>query len=258
MNENAHNPMDYIEIDKDKPWLTGRTPNGYWKVERHRLMAIKWLFEERLQWTDEDIKKHFVTKTIHQNKLTGLLKYFTRVENISSSYHFVDLYTNGRVKPWELIRAPQGMYHDPTFQKDAIHWLFEEKLKWSDNDFKQKLSKEIFVENGFSNFLYYYDSYFHIMEFAYPGRFKPWEVMGYVHDGYWSDKENRRDAIYWLLKQLDMPLDEFISSPLSSLAWREKFQSYNLGGLYDEYRNSCSNLKKDLFPEYFTEGANDQ
>lgn len=257
MTDKTHNPMDYIEIDKDKPWLTGKTPNGYWKVERHRLMAIKWLFEERLQWTEEDIKERFDHRTIHQNKLSGLYKHFVRNENITTAYHFVKLYTSGRIKPWELNRTPKECFKDPQLHKKAIRWFFEEKLKWTDEDFKQKLSKETFLDNGFSNYLYYHNSYFDIVEFAYPGRFNPWEVMGYVHDGYWNDKEHGRDAIQWLVQKLDITLEQFLSSP-NSIVFREELKKHNLYGLFQEYDSNLTTLKETLFPEYFTKGANDQ
>ena len=64
--------------------------------------------------------------------------------------------------------------------REATIWLIEEKLKWSDDDIKEKLSANIFEKNslgGMLAILFNDNSYFAI-ENAYPGKFKPWELSG--------------------------------------------------------------------------------
>lgn len=43
---------------KFKEWEFALPPRSFWMTPENRVKAIKWLFEEKLQWTDDDIKKN--------------------------------------------------------------------------------------------------------------------------------------------------------------------------------------------------------
>lgn len=170
-------PYKAIELTypgRFKPWEFKMSPGGVWDSDENKLEAIKWLVEEKLKFNDDDIKRYFSAKLISENGLRGLLKNFK-----SSPYLLLDFAYPGRFKPWELSQSPNNTWGSNEIKVEAIKWLIEERLKFSDDDIRHKLSNKVFKENGLSGLLYQFgNSYYAAIDFAYPGRFKREEFKG--------------------------------------------------------------------------------
>jgi len=71
---------------------------------------------------------------------------------VKSPYNIINLVYPNRFKPWEFKRVPMN-YWTVEIGIEAIKWLFEVKLRWSESDIKEKLSRNIFLENGLNGML---------------------------------------------------------------------------------------------------------
>ena len=232
-----------IEVDEMKPWLHGPVPVGYWTIERNRRMALTWLFQVQLQWNDEDIKQKTKKKIFSENKLLGLLK--TQFQ--SSPYKAIEFYTNGRIKPWEMRITPMSYFDSEENQIHAIKWLFEEKLQWNENDFKTKVKRDIFDNNGIASLLSRYDNYFEVIDLAYPKRFFPWEILTAVPNGFWHIKENRIKALQWLFyTELKWSEEEVIKRMN-----REVFRKSEIDGLFQYYNGNLNEVIQELYGDTY-------
>ncbi|PGK51691.1 hypothetical protein CN918_28260 [Priestia megaterium] len=245
-NSDEKIPVDYIEISDYKPWLTGNTPKGYWADDRNKLMALKWLFEEKLKWDYSDIREKMNNQVLTDNKLQGLKARLGK-ENDGKQhiYDLISLYSNGEIKPWELKRFSKNYFKDKQKQIDAVYWLFEQKLQWTDKEFKERrINKSLFIQNGFGALLDIYDDCFDIVRLVYRNRFKPWEIMQTLPETFWAEKENSKKVIFWFCTESNILLQDFIEHTTTA-----DLVKAGLKGLVDYYRD-INELKIRLFPEF--------
>lgn len=195
--------------DKFKPWELNCVSQGYWTIETG-IAATKWLVEEKLKWTYEDIKQKLSRNVFKQNGLDGM---FLMVFNCST-YKAINYTYPGRFKPWELNCVPKKYWTIET-GTESTKWLIEEKLKWTDEDIKQNLSAETFKENGLGIMLVqmFKSSPYKAINATYPSRFKPWELKS-VSKGYWTI-ETGIEATKWLIETKLKWTDEDVKQKLS-------------------------------------------
>ena len=55
-------------------------------------------------------------------------------------------------KEWELKNTPGNFWNEETGIQ-ATRWLIEEKLKWNNNDIKEKISQKVFIDNELSGMI---------------------------------------------------------------------------------------------------------
>lgn len=178
-----------------------RFPAGFWSEEGNIERAIeitKYFFEKILEYSREDICTKLDTQTFYKHCLCGMIK---NVFN-NSVFKTVDAAYPGEYKPWELKRTHSNCWNSKQRGKEAICWLIEEKLRWSDKQVCDNLTLEIFKNNGLSGMMsmLYNDSPYLAIESAYPGKYKPWELpQGYI--GIWEKEERKVEAIRWLIEE---------------------------------------------------------
>ena len=148
------NGSPYLAIEnaypgKFKPWELPSVPKKIWNVETAKEATI-WLIEEKLKWSDEDIKEKLSANTFIKNSLGGML---TILFN-NSPYLAIENAYPGKFKPWEVARVSKKFWNMET-AREATIWLIEEKLKWSDEDVKEKLTLNTFKENSLKSMLNY-------------------------------------------------------------------------------------------------------
>ncbi|SHH23863.1 hypothetical protein [Clostridium grantii] len=118
--------------EKDfKPWDLVNAPNYYWQGEKGKenaIAATKWLLEEKLKWSYEDIIENLNHQIFIDNNLLGMLK---KAFN-ASLYIAMESTYPGQFKKWELgthvVNGSWNKYEGIL----AVKWLLEDKLKWSD------------------------------------------------------------------------------------------------------------------------------
>lgn len=213
--------INSVYPDKFKPWDLKRVPNSYWTLERG-IEATKWLIEEKLKWSDDDIKEKLTERTFFKYGLGGMIGTL----HDSSTFKAFNLAYPNKFKPWELKQVP-NFYWALEKGIEATKWLIEEKLKWSDDDIRKKLSSRLFCNHrlgGMINLLYG-NSAFEAINSAYPNRFKPWELNSTPKD-YWT-LETGREATKWLVEiKLNESTGNIVNLPSS-----RTFKRNGLGGM---------------------------
>ena len=194
---------------KFKPWEFSKVPKNFWNMETAK-EATMWLIEEKLKWSDEDLRRNLSQNTFKENSLTSINSLFN-----GSPYLAIENAYPGKFKPWEFKRIPNNFWNLKT-AREATIWLIEEKLKWSDDDIRHRLSKSIFRKNSLGGMLavLFNDSPYRAIENAYPGKFKPWELPS-VPKKIWN-VETAREATIWLIEEKLKWSDEDVKEKLSA------------------------------------------
>ena len=228
------NGSPYLAIEnaypgKFKPWELPSVPKKNWNVKTAREATI-WLIEEKLKWSDEDVRRNLSKNTFKENSLRGMLNLLFN----GSPYLAIENAYPGKFKAWEFAKVSKNFWNLKTASEATI-WLIEEKLKWSDEDVRRNLSKNTFKENslrGMLNLLFNGSPYLAI-ENAYPGKFKAWEFAK-VSKNFWNLK-TASEATIWLIEEKLKWSDEDVRRNLSQNTFKEN----SLRGMLDVLFN-CS------------------
>ena len=183
-----------------KPWDFVNSPNSYWQGEegrQHGIEAIRWLFEEKLEWTEEEIKKNGQS-VFAENDLIGMI----RIAFDSNMFEAINAAYPGRFKPWEIGLHVPNSYWTKEKGIQAVKWLIEEKLQWNEEEVKQNLTKSIFKEHGLYGMIQrcFESSPYQALNETYPGRYKPWSFAR-PPMGYWTE-ETCFEAFRWLVEEV--------------------------------------------------------
>ena len=206
-------------------------PSGTWKCdekyENAKNVTIT-LIESVLKWTYEDIRNKL---TLNIFKKYSVLSMLVKVFN-GSPYLAIENAYPGKFKPWELPCVSNSFWNLKT-AKEATIWLIEEKLKWNDEDVKQKLSLNIFRQyslTGMLNYLFNNSPYLAI-DNAYPGKFKAWEFSK-VPNNFWNLK-TAKEVTIWLIEEKLKWDDEDLKQNLSANTFKENSLACMLNLLFN-------------------------
>lgn len=218
-------------------------PSGFWSkkdgVRVNAIICVKYLFEEILEWSDEDIKNNFKTNILRQYKLYGLLELYNSAFSLLN-----DVYPN-KFYPWEMRCVPMGYWNNRDNRKKAITWLYR-KLNINSKNIKKEFTVKNFQKYGLGALLEskYRNRPFLALNEIYPNKYKVWEVSR-VSRGYWLNIENCRMATLWLINELDLSDDE-LNQKLS----KELFYKYGLGSMLKiAYKDSPYLAIYDILPK---------
>lgn len=173
-------------------------PRGFWEKPEafHSAKEITlYLFEERLKWSNEEIKKSLNQNTFFDNKLRGMLN--TLFKN--SPYEALNNAYPDKFKEWELPITPWNFWNEKTAY-ELVKWLIEKKYKWSSDEIKKNFSKTSLIKLGYDRAMdFIKEDTYGIIEKLYPGKYKPWELKQ-VAINYWTE-ETMAAAIKWLIEE---------------------------------------------------------
>ncbi|WP_298845936.1 hypothetical protein [uncultured Clostridium sp.] len=221
-----------------------RFPKGFWlrpDAEKNAIEVTKYLLENVLNFTDEQIKTKITNEFFRIHRLSGMLHI---VFNCSTYKAINTVYLN-KFKPWELICVPQS-YWTSQSAIQSTKWLIEERLKYSEIDIKKHLTLNIFTKNGLGGMVQtiYNNSSFKAISLAYPGKFKPWELIN-VPNGYWNVAIGI-EAIKWLIEDILKlsPQEAVLKVNLTII------NKYKLSNVVDRcFEGSYKKAIKTAFPE---------
>lgn len=224
----------------------GRFPNGIWKrpdAKENAKKCVRYLIEDKLQWSEENIKENLSVKTFRAYKLFPML-----CECFDSSPYkaICSIYPN-KFKQWEF-RIVSNNYWNKEHGIEATKCLIEEKLKLTDKELKEQLSVKLFIDNDLANMLNscFENSPWKAIEATYPNRFKPWEFSS-IPRSYWN-KENSIKATRWLIEEKLKLSDEQIKESISTKIFRDN----NLGGMLSmRYNSSPWDAINTVYPGRF-------
>ncbi|CDG01096.1 Putative Uncharacterized protein [Clostridium chauvoei JF4335] len=174
-------------------------PRGFWKrteAKQDAAILTRYLIEEILMWSDEELKEKLRFIVLKEYKLSGMVE---KVFNYSI-FNLVNNAYPDKFRPWELSKVENNYWNENTCM-EALKWLFEEKLKWSIDEIKNNLTGEIFIENKLNGMFskIFNGSPYEVVNFVYPNQIKPWELKQ-VPNNYWNSNTTK-EAIDWLLEQ---------------------------------------------------------
>ena len=220
------NGSPYLAIEnaypgKFKPWELPSVPKKNWNVKTAREATI-WLIEEKLKWSDEDVRRNLSKNTFKENSLRGMLNLLFN----GSPYLAIENAYPRKFKAWEFSKTSKKFWNLKT-AREATTWLIEEKLKWSNEDVKKKLTRNIFIQNSLGGMLtiLFNNSPYLAIENAYSGKFKAWEFAK-VSNHFWNLK-TAKEATIWLIEEKLKWSDEDVKQKLSL----NTFKQYSLTGM---------------------------
>lgn len=189
-------------------WDFVNAPNDYWQGEKGRenaIAATKWLIEEKLKWSENEIIENLTQNAFTENNLLGMLK---KAFNCNL-FEAIDATYPGKFKKWEIGVHVKNDYWNKDEGILAVKWLIEHKLKWNDKDIKENYSKQIYQDNNLYGMIQscFNSSPFEAINSAYPNRFKEWQLPN-VPRNFWNSKENCINATIWLIEEklkIDIP-----------------------------------------------------
>ena len=166
--------IDIIEMYKEILKGTRKKfVNGTWQrpdAITNSIKVTKYLIEERLKLTDEEIKEQLSVNLFKDNNLYGMLNSCFK----DSPYQAINETYPNKFKEWEFKSVPTSFW---TKEKgiEATKWLIEEKLKLTDEELKEQLSSNLFKDNKLSGMLNYCfnGSPYQAINETYPNKFKP-------------------------------------------------------------------------------------
>lgn len=235
-NGSPYEAINLAYPNKFKPWEFKMSPMGIWKDKDNIIKATKWLIEDKLKLTDEELKECLSQKLFYENGLRGMLGVLK-----DSPYEAINLAYPNKFKPWEFKQVSNNYWDDKHNGIKAVKWLIEEKLQLADEELKKILSYEIFTNYGLKGMIMqcFNDSPYEAINLAYPNKFKEWEFNNSPIN-YWT-VENGIKATKWLIEDvLKLNKDE-----LSTIN-RQTFIDYGLGGmLYICFNNNPQKAIKE-------------
>lgn len=222
-------------------------PNGTWmrpdSLENAK-KCIKYLIEDKLKFTDEEIKNSISIIFYARFKLAGMLRMCFN----NSPYSAINIIYPNRFKPWEFAFVAKNYWKSEESCITATKWLVEEKLHLSDKELKNNLSFALFKYNNLKGMLtcHFNNSPFEAINLAYPNKFKPWEFTR-CSKKYWT-KETAVEATRWLVEEKLHLSDDEIKENLSNRLSIDN----GLGGMiHIIYNYSLFNAINEAYPNKF-------
>ncbi|MBQ3420478.1 MAG: hypothetical protein IJH34_02165, partial [Romboutsia sp.] len=141
--------INSIYPNKYKEWDFKITRNRYWRNKENGKKATKWLIEEKLKLSDEEIEEKVSKILFTEHGLNGMLQYCFN----GSPYEAINSVYPNKYKEWDFKMVPQGYWKDKENGIKATKWLIEEKLKLNDEELKEQLSIQLFKKNRLGGML---------------------------------------------------------------------------------------------------------
>jgi len=194
-NSSPFQALNALYPNQFREWELHYAPNKFW-TEETGIQATRWLVEEKLKWTENDIKEKLMKQVFCDNELGGML----RILYGNSVWRAVNQSYPSKFKEWELQTTHNNFWNETTGIK-ATKWLIEEKLKWTETDIKEKITYKIFCNNGLGGMLFgvYHGSPWQAINAAYPNQFKEWE-MPMAPLKFWNEETGIR-AVKWVIEE---------------------------------------------------------
>lgn len=219
-----------------KPWELSCVPNKVWEDKNNRILAMDWLINTKLKWTDNDIVNKYNSQVLIDNNLGGLLSI-----SKGNAFLLLEEYAPNKFKESDFKDVNYYILYwkDKKNRIADIKNMIEDVLKWDETQVKQNLSIKTFKENNLDILLrYYYDNNPHnALQEAYPHKYLPWDLSS-LPSCYWNEKKNRVKAVKWLFEiKLDWSIEDikqkvnksvFEDNGLATLLWKNKDGIYSV------------------------------
>ena len=223
-NDSPFEAIDAAYPGRFKPYQMYMTPQGYWNDRENGIEAIKWLIDEKLRLSDDEIVDYISQEFFKQHNLKGMLLHCFN----GSPFEAINAAYPNRFKPSDLKNMPREKYDTHEKYIENVKWLVEKKLKLSDDELLNIASVEMFEENNLRKTLNHFSgSPFKAINAAYPGKYKFFQFKNITIApvGFWKNQSNCVEVIKWLIEEKLRLSDDELMASLS----KEFFSKHNLG-----------------------------
>ncbi len=225
--------------DTDRPWLTGRVPDGYWHSRPNRLHYLDWLGRRLGFVAPDDWYRLRNIHFIHNHGSTLLQKIY----GSSVQTAMRDFLPGRDWIPWLFASTPRGFWKEARNRREYMTWL-EQRIGITSPEDWYGVSLAVFAEHGGSGLLvnYFQGSLLSALhEYLPTYDWKPW-LFSKVPNGFWTLPNNRRRYFEWLADRYGLHgLDDW-----KALTRRAIHDSSGATLLCDQYAGSLGRLIEDV------------
>ncbi|HEY9072370.1 MAG TPA: GspE/PulE family protein [Candidatus Ozemobacteraceae bacterium] len=195
--------IDTVLPGRYKPWQFGEAETWLASgelAERTR-EALEWLITVKLGCSRGDLPQMLTAEAMRECGLESLLR-----KHGNSVFKMVQSIYPGIFQPWQFVDEEAVIwFREDRYEiaRTATRWLIETRLAIPVEEVPKRLSLRDFHQNNLSKLLDLFNqNLFHVVDNAYPNKFKPWE---YAEQGdLWraaDGLEKAREATLWLIDE---------------------------------------------------------
>lgn len=243
---------DYV-ITEYKRRLAGEThafPRGFFSDDPQKIhgkILTRYLVEEILQYTGDEVLEKIRKKAFQDYKLGGMLNLCYRS---SPAEAIMDAYPERGYYVWEFHETINRFYSGEEGKenaKKAIRWLWLEKLGNKEEDVSQNLSWELLRDHKLSSAAThaFKGSLTDLILFCFPETYE-WKATSHVKNNYWT-KEDGAETLRHIRRELQYSHNDMVEH-----YDREFIKEHRLYGLVQKvYKGISFDLLEDAFPGEF-------
>ncbi len=227
-NYSANRALRNAYPDLIHPWLGSRCSTQYWEKTEHRAEAIRWLVEDRLGLSPQQLFKANISRDDFARN--GLSYMFNQYYN-SVSRALGEAYPH--LQPWEIGKVPFDFWTDERAAQ-AIRWMIARK-GWQMAELPEKVRRKEFTRKTFTEFglatLFekkFSRNFYRVISAAYPGEFYPWE-FGKIASQYWETPSHVFEASRWIAEQEGIPEEQIPPAIRQKRLGNHIFRKYSIG-----------------------------
>ncbi|MEO2202296.1 hypothetical protein ABGV42_00915 [Paenibacillus pabuli] len=191
-NGGTYDLLNFTYPGEYMPWELKKVPQNYWNEETYAI-ATRWLFEEKLKWSHEDVCNNLSYDTFRYNGLYGMVQ-----SSSNDSYNLYDILEfayPGQYHPWNLPAGFRGIWDKQGNLLGAVRDLIGNKLRWSVQDVYDNFNAFTLANLAkFSN-TSSANSGLQLLFEAYPRTFYPWKFKT-IYNGFWRSGDNITWYVY--------------------------------------------------------------
>lgn len=210
------------------PWVNSRTSTEFWKNRENRINAVKWLVEDQMNYSPDELYKAKINRTdFSKNGLSFLFN--TYYNSVSSA--LLEAYPAKRL--WELGKVPFSFWTNEN-SANAIRWVFNTK-GWGLAELPyryqtKELNRKIFSEYGLATLFEkkFNCNIFSAISTAFPDMFYPWQ-FGNVPSEYWTNHQNIYNASKWIAEKEGINEENIVSSIRDGELTFSEIEKYRIG-----------------------------
>ena len=228
-------------IEPEKPWLTGRVPNGFWDTRENRVSYLNWLglqcgFSKPHHWYE--LRKHH----FELNSGGGLLR---NAYGSSVQAAMRDFMPHYDWHPWLFGGAPNGFWKSRENRISYLDWLGDKLDVMAPSDWYGITAADFFNNSGGGLLNNEFKGSVQAVLIDYMPAY-PWKAWLFqsVPQSYWNSAYNRIEYLKWMGERVG-----FISPEDWKLLRREHFMENEGSGVFvGHYKGSVRNAVEEIVP----------
>ncbi|PEK57846.1 hypothetical protein [Bacillus wiedmannii] len=227
-----------------KEWELKHVPKNFW-TRKKALKALCWWIDKKEKLTGKSLLNVYSGEWLKERKLsTPLLKYW----NNSPFKMLNEAYPN-RFREWELKKVSNNFWESEEKSLQIFKQIIKES-NYTTDDIKKHFSLKWITDHGLRTPLmkFWSDSPYRILNAAYPGQFKEWELNN-APNRFW-EKEKAKELIKDEIEKDCISISQLLE--FGGRKWMTKKQLITPFNKY--WGGSTHAMLNELFPDLYKDG----